>query len=61
MMMRTMKFSLKNLMIAVLSTVFISSCSLEKDPLGQYSELTEGVNEEGEKVVFKERRLETFI
>ena len=55
MMMRTMKFSLKNLMIAVLSTVFISSCSLEKDPLDQYSELTEGVNEEGEKVVFKDK------
>ena len=56
MMMRTMKFNImKKMLIAVLGTVAISSCSLDKDPLGQYSDVTEGVNEEGKKVVFKDK------
>lgn len=33
----------------------LNSCSLDKDPLDTYSDVTEGVNEEGKKVVFKDR------
>lgn len=39
----------------VLSLLLLNSCSLNKDPLDSYSDVTEGVNEEGEKVVFKDR------
>ena len=41
--------------LLVLLTLTVSSCSLDKDPLDAYSDVTEGVNEEGEKVVFKDR------
>jgi len=42
-------------MIAILTFAVISSCSLDKDPLSEYSDVTEGVNEEGQKVVFKDK------
>src|SRR5690606_22433694 len=32
-----------------------ASCSLVKDPLDTYSDVTEGVNEEGAQVVFKDK------
>ncbi|WP_099372810.1 RagB/SusD family nutrient uptake outer membrane protein [Sphingobacterium sp. 1.A.5] len=43
-------------MIALLTVAVISSCSLNKDPLADYSDVTEGViNEEGQRVVFKDK------
>jgi len=43
-------------MMAILTVAMISSCSLDKDPLSEYSDVTEGVtNEEGQRVVFKDK------
>ncbi len=41
--------------LILLNLGVFSSCSLDKDPLDTYSDVTEGVNEEGEKVVFKDK------
>src|SRR5690606_9006463 len=40
-------------MLCSLAVLF--SCSLDKDPLDTYSDVTEGVNEEGEYVAFKDK------
>lgn len=42
-------------LFALFTVVLVSSCSLDKDPLDTFSEVTEGQSEEGEKVVFKDR------
>src|SRR5690606_26480402 len=56
MMMRIMKFNImKKMMIAVLSTLALSSCSLDKDPLGQYSDVREGVHDVGTKAVLQDK------
>jgi len=41
--------------IILSSTLLCSSCSLAFDPVDTYSDITEGVNEEGEQVAFKDK------
>lgn len=41
--------------IGVAATVLLASCDLQYDPKGMYSDVTEGVNEEKEELVFKTR------
>ncbi len=55
MIMRTLKVNLIKSMMALLTVAVITSCSLQKDPLSEYSDVTEGVNEEGHKVAFKDK------
>lgn len=40
---------------ALLALTLYASCSLDKDPLDSYSDVTEGVNQEGDRVVFRDR------
>ena len=35
----------------------VSSCSLDYEPLDTYSDVTEGITDNGTKIVFKDRRL----
>lgn len=42
-------------MLAGAMALFVTSCSLDYDPVGEYSDVTQGVSEDGEKVVFKDR------
>ena len=44
MIMRTLKVNLIKSMMALLTVAVITSCSLQKDPLSEYSDVTEGVN-----------------
>lgn len=48
--------ALNKYIIAVsLFTLLFSSCSLVRDPLDSYSDVTEGINEKGKEVVFKNK------
>jgi len=42
-------------LLILVTLITVSSCSLDKDPIDSFSDVTEGVNEEGKKVVFKDR------
>ncbi len=46
---------LKYILIGFASVALLPSCDLQYDPKGIYSDVTEGVNEEGEELVFKTR------
>lgn len=49
---------LKNILQLTLSgvlTLFVTSCSLDYDPVSDYSDVTEGVTEGGKEVVFKDK------
>ena len=49
---------LKNILAITFSGIFalfINSCSLDYDPVSDYSDVTEGVTEEGKEVVFKDK------
>ncbi|MEI5984840.1 RagB/SusD family nutrient uptake outer membrane protein [Sphingobacterium sp. PU5-4] len=50
-----MKRNLIYQLAALAIVVLLGSCSLDKDPIDTFSEVTEGVSETGEKVVFKDR------
>ncbi|NGM61984.1 RagB/SusD family nutrient uptake outer membrane protein [Sphingobacterium sp. SGG-5] len=50
-----MKTFNKLLILIGLISLIASSCSLVRDPLDTYSDVTEGINEEGKEIVFKDR------
>lgn len=41
--------------LCMLALASVSSCSLQYDPIGYYSDVTEGVDEEGNEAVFKDK------
>ncbi|MEJ5054136.1 RagB/SusD family nutrient uptake outer membrane protein [Sphingobacterium sp. MYb382] len=57
-----MKVLNKYIVAISLVTLFFSSCSLVRDPLDSYSDVTEGVTEKGKEVVFKNKAdVDTYL
>jgi len=50
-----MKRNFKYILLMLGAVGLMASCSLDKDPLGDFSDVTEGINEEGKTVVFKDK------
>jgi len=47
--------SIKNIFATAMACCLLVACSLDKDPLDAYSDVTEGVNDAGKTVAFKDR------
>ena len=50
-----MKKTYINIVVLLITSIIIQSCSLNRDPLDSYSDVTEGETDAGNKVVFKDR------
>jgi len=50
-----MKKTYLNIIVLLIISIITHSCSLNRDPLDSYSDVTEGETETGKKVVFKDK------
>ena len=57
--MKTSKYIIGTLCAAALATA--ASCSLQYDPVDTYSDVTEGVKEDGKEAVFKDKAADLGI